>query len=99
MALTHSFTFTGTKTISGDGFFFELETEVAVTKPLYVKVASITGNKQFVTASVVFVNQLSGKTISFKEYKYVMDLEGPNPIKQAYLHLKSLPEFADAMDC
>jgi hypothetical protein len=27
------------------------------------------------------------------------DLEGPNPIKQAYLHLKSLPEFADAVDC
>jgi hypothetical protein len=27
------------------------------------------------------------------------DLNGPNPIKQAYLHLKSLPEFADAVDC
>jgi len=27
------------------------------------------------------------------------DLEGHNPIKQAYLHLKSLPEFADAVDC
>ena len=27
------------------------------------------------------------------------DLEGPNPIKQAYLYLKTLPEFADAIDC
>jgi len=27
------------------------------------------------------------------------DLDGPNPIKQAYLHLKTLPEFADAIDC
>jgi hypothetical protein len=26
-------------------------------------------------------------------------LDGPNPIKQAYLHLKTLPEFADAIDC
>ena len=26
-------------------------------------------------------------------------LEGPNAIKQAYLHLKSLPEFANATDC
>lgn len=26
-------------------------------------------------------------------------LDGPNPIEQAYLHLKSLPEFADATDC
>ncbi len=27
------------------------------------------------------------------------DLNGENPIKQAYLHLKTLPEFADAVDC
>ena len=26
-------------------------------------------------------------------------LEGPNPIKQAYHFLKTLPEFADATDC
>jgi hypothetical protein len=24
---------------------------------------------------------------------------GPNPIKQAYLHLKTLPEFEGAEDC
>ena len=27
------------------------------------------------------------------------NLSGENPIKQAYEHLKSLPEFADAVDC
>jgi hypothetical protein len=27
------------------------------------------------------------------------DLSGDNPIRQAYLHLKSLPEFAGATDC
>ena len=27
------------------------------------------------------------------------DLDGPNPISQAYLYLKSVPEFADAVDC
>jgi hypothetical protein len=27
------------------------------------------------------------------------NLDGPNPIKQAYLHLKTLPEFSDAVDC
>ena len=26
-------------------------------------------------------------------------LNGVNPIKQAYVHLKTLPEFADATDC
>ena len=27
------------------------------------------------------------------------DIAGDNPIKQAYLHLKTLPEFAGAVDC
>lgn len=27
------------------------------------------------------------------------DLDGPNPIAQAYLHLKTLTEFANAVDC
>ena len=27
------------------------------------------------------------------------DLEGANPFKQAYDHLKTLPEFAGAVDC
>lgn len=27
------------------------------------------------------------------------DLNGENPIKQAYFHLKTLPEFSDATDC
>lgn len=29
----------------------------------------------------------------------VYDIEGKNPIAQAYAHLKTLPEFADAVDC
>lgn len=27
------------------------------------------------------------------------DIEGDNPIKQAYMHAKSLPEFAGSVDC
>ena len=33
------------------------------------------------------------------EYSCAYDLDGANPIRQAYLHLKTLPEFADATDC
>jgi hypothetical protein len=29
----------------------------------------------------------------------VYDLNGENPIKQAYQHLKTMPEFAGAIDC
>jgi hypothetical protein len=31
-------------------------------------------------------------------YSTVYNLEGDNPIKQAYEYLKNLPEFADAVD-
>jgi hypothetical protein len=32
-------------------------------------------------------------------YNCVYDLNGNNPIKQAYDHLKTLPEFSGATDC
>lgn len=53
-------------------------------------------------------------TITFSVRKYVVEdkpffeesvytttynLEGENPFKQAYLYLKTLPEFQDAVDC
>jgi hypothetical protein len=34
-----------------------------------------------------------------KFYACTYDLDGLNPIKQAYEHLKTLPEFAGAIDC
>jgi hypothetical protein len=37
--------------------------------------------------------------IADTEHTCSHDLDGPNPIRQAYLHLKTLPEFANATDC
>jgi hypothetical protein len=34
-----------------------------------------------------------------KQFSCDYDINGENPIKQAYFHLKTLPEFADAVDC
>jgi hypothetical protein len=34
-----------------------------------------------------------------KTYSCVYDINGENPIKQAYLYLKTLPEFLNATDC
>lgn len=31
--------------------------------------------------------------------KFEYNINGENPIKQAYLYLKTLPEFASAVDC
>jgi hypothetical protein len=32
-------------------------------------------------------------------YECEYDLNGENPIKQAYRHLKTMPEFSDITDC
>jgi hypothetical protein len=34
-----------------------------------------------------------------ENYNCAYELNGSNPIAQAYAHLKSLPEFAGAVDC
>lgn len=33
------------------------------------------------------------------EFECVYDIDGANPAKQIYKHLKTLPEFIDAEDC
>ena len=42
----------------------------------------------------------SNESVSFDVdmYSCAYDINGVNPIKQAYLHLKTLPEFAGASD-
>jgi hypothetical protein len=99
MALQHSLKISGTKLISGDGFIYDAGQETITTSPLCIKVTSISGNKNQLTASVAFLNQESAANIRTKDYSFSLDLEGPNPIKQAYLYLKSLPEFEGAEDC
>ena len=37
--------------------------------------------------------------ISSEWHSCAYDIAGDNPIRQAYLHLKTLPEFAGATDC
>ena len=64
---------------------------------IYVKVESVNSSKNKTTASVGF--RLDETQLFYKYYEFPLDLEGPNPIQQAYLHLKTLPEFADAIDC
>ena len=64
----------------------------------YIKVENVSGSKTEVRASVNFSND----EISFsKTYDIPVSVEGssPNFIKQAYEHLKKLPEFEGAVDC
>ena len=62
----------------------------------YIKVESLFANKKQAFATVTFSND---KGSFEKQYDFDVDLEGPNFIKQAYLYLKTLPEFEGAVDC
>lgn len=64
----------------------------------YIKIESTEGTKDKISFIVVFL--LDNPKLRFEEKHYFTpNLEGDNFIKQAYLYLKSLPEYADAVDC
>ena len=67
--------------------------EMNLTKDLYIKVVSVQGTKETVAANVTFSD-----TSKTSVYEFTPDLNGGNFIKQAYEHLKTLPEFSDAID-
>jgi len=74
----------------------------AFTIPLaYFKVTSVmVESKTVMTVFVrVFANKDCSNAVLETRYSGEYNLEGPNPIKQAYLFLKTLPEFSDATDC
>jgi hypothetical protein len=59
----------------------------------YFKVQRVNADKN---TAMAFVSNSSGDT---KEFVFKVDLDGANFIKQAYNHLKTLPEFSGATDC
>jgi hypothetical protein len=65
----------------------------------YIRVNSVEINKAEAAAAITFYRDNKINALQEQSHPFAYDLEGPNPIKQAYLHLKSLPEFADAVDC
>lgn len=65
----------------------------------YIRVDNINAKKGFSRAFVFLHKEKNGQVLQKKNYVFEYDINGENPIKQAYLHLKTLPEFADAVDC
>jgi hypothetical protein len=47
----------------------------------------------------VFANKNNSISFQVKDFNCDYDIQGDNPIKQAYKHLKTLPEFVGATDC
>lgn len=68
----------------------------------YCKVATVTCDKLQGEAQISILSaapESGGVLLETISRVFALDLDGPNPIKQAYEHLKTLPEFADAVDC
>jgi hypothetical protein len=65
----------------------------------YAKVIGINGNKQSIEVKYAFFTKADGEFVKSGSSVFVPFLNGNNFIAQAYEHLKTLPEFADATDC
>ena len=94
MALQCNLNFSGEKKLHTSTGVVNLGTET-VSLDCYVKVNKVTSDKENAIAEVM---STSGSAVFLSFYNFALDLNGANPIKQAYLHLKSLDEFAEATD-
>jgi hypothetical protein len=65
----------------------------------YIKVVSVSGDKHLLTAQVSTQAKKDGTHLGMKLFSFTTDMQGDNPIRQAYKHLKTLPEFEGATDC
>lgn len=65
----------------------------------YVRVDSVKVEKNFAQALVHTHKEKNGQVLQQKGYSFEYAINGLNPIAQTYIYLKTLPEFADAIDC
>jgi hypothetical protein len=72
---------------------------INVTLNCYIKVIATNVTKQQSSMAVCFQDGPTGRVFFTEHIPFTISLDGPNPIRQAYLYLKTLPEFADAVDC
>jgi hypothetical protein len=99
MALTKTIKVSGDGRITSNGVSYPVTNVNATYSDCYIKVATVGTSKTEGQAVVVFSAEANGSILFERNFLFQFDLEGPNPIKQAYLHLKTLLEFADAVDC
>lgn len=67
----------------------------------YVRVQSVQVINKIEACADVVYQSTKENSIAYqtKIVRFTYVLDGDNPIKQAYKHLKTLPEFAGATDC
>ena len=81
------------KTVTKSFFGKEVSYEDA-----YIKVGQIHGDKEELIASIEVRVSADGDIIETRSIIFPLDLNGENPIKQAYVHMKTLAAYAEAKD-
>lgn len=73
----------------------------ASLKNAYIKVETLSGNKNTLEITVIIYSEKDGAKAPVQATKHTFSpsMDGGNFIAQAYAHLKTLPEFAGATDC
>jgi len=97
MALKKTFELQGDIFIHTDAGQIKRGSEI-VSFPAYIKILSITGDKSELSVTLRF----SDEKFSFEKHYLIPVSVGENSnnfIAQAYEHLKTLPEFSNALDC
>jgi hypothetical protein len=87
--------------IVGESFFVaqgmtKKTADVVVDKEAYIKVMSVSGTKNEASATVETKTDIGS---SSSAVTFTPDMNGANFIKQAYEHMKTLPEYSGAQDC
>ena len=65
----------------------------------YQRVENVKLRKTTMEFQVSVYSDVAKNAFTHKSYACAYDLDGANPIAQAYAHLKTLPEFSGATDC
>lgn len=68
-----------------------------VAENVYVKIAAISGGVDVLNYQAA--GTLDGVQVFTGSYSFRPAINGENFIAQSYAHLKSMPEFAGAVDC
>ena len=95
MALRQTINLTGRNIIATEAGTIDMG-EISLQMTAYIKVEAVEATKQSAKATVTYKD---GDKFITKNFSFAPSLEESNFIKQAYEHLKTLPEFAGAVDC
>lgn len=64
----------------------------------YLRVIEVSGTKNSVGFGLAYLNGTDGPLVKTERFSFTPNMQGDNFIRQAYLYLKTLPDFADAED-